>query len=194
MVALVDITQQKVVEETLRKSQLLFENQSLHDNLTGLFNQRYLCQSLPGILEIAQHDDSHVSLIFLDLDHFKRIVDTYWHLNGSRAIREVAQTINSCLQDPAYAVAFAGDKFVVVLPGYNQCQAIQKASEILTRMNDTVYTLEQGIEVRLGASFRVATFPENADDAKSLISAADQELFVIKGAVKNGVGVYQKSI
>ena len=130
----------------------------------------------------------------MDLDHFKRIVDTYGHLNGSRAIREVALTIDSCLQGPAYGVAYAGDEFVVVLPGYDQYQAIRKASEIRDRMNETVYALDQGIEVRLEAGFGVAAFPENADDSKSMISAADQALFVVKETGKNGVGVYQKKL
>ncbi len=192
VVALVDITRRKEVEESLRKSELRFKDQSLRDNLTGLFNQRYLYQSLPGLIETAQNDGTHISLIFMDLDHFKRIVDTYGHLNGSRAIREVALTIDSCLQVPAYGVAYAGDEFVIVLPGYDQYRAIRKATEIRDRMSDTVYTLDQGIEVRLAASFGVATFPENADDSKSLISAADQALFVVKETGKNGVGVYQK--
>ncbi|MBU0942894.1 MAG: sensor domain-containing diguanylate cyclase [Proteobacteria bacterium] len=190
VVALVDISIRKKAEETLRESELRFKNQSLRDNLTGLFNQRYLYQSLAELIESAESNDTQISLIFMDLDHFKRVVDTHGHLNGSRAIREVARTINGCLEEPAYAVAYAGDEFVVVLPGYDKEQAFQKASEIRARMKETEYVLDQGIEVRLQASFGIATFPENAADLNALIAAADQALFAIKETGKNDIGVY----
>ena len=192
VVALIDITQRRIAEESLKKSELRFREQSLRDNLTGLFNQRYLYHSLPELIESAEENGSFLSLLFLDLDRFKHIVDTYGHLNGSMAIREVAQTIDSCLQEPSYGVAYAGDEFVVVLPGYNQSQALGKAFEIRNRLTDTVYTLDQDIEIRLAASFGVATYPDHAGDAKSLIAAADQALFVVKATGKNDVSVYRK--
>ncbi|MFH0784398.1 MAG: diguanylate cyclase [Pseudomonadota bacterium] len=189
VVALVDISHRKRAEEALRESERRFKEQALRDNLTGLFNQRYLYQSLSELIEHAQRDDTEISLIFMDLDHFKRVVDTHGHLNGSRAIREVARTIDGCLQAPAYAVAYAGDEFVVVLPGYGKSQAFRQASEIQARMKDTVYVLDQNIEVRLEASFGIATFPENAGDLDALIAAADQSLFAVKATGKNGIAM-----
>lgn len=188
VVALVDISHRKKAEMALRESEQRFKEQSLRDNLTGLFNQRYLYQSLAALIEEAKKDEMPISLIFMDLDHFKRVVDTHGHQNGSRAIREVARTIDSCLQSPAYGVAYAGDEFVVVLPGYDRFRAFGKASEIQARMKDSVYRLEQNIEVRLEASFGIATFPENAGDLHGLISAADKALFAVKNNGKNGIG------
>lgn len=141
-------------------------------------------------MEEANAADNPVSLIFMDLDHFKKVVDTHGHLNGSRAIHEVGQTIDACLETPAYAVAYAGDEFVVVLPGLNQNQALQKASEIRSRMKDTIYLLKKDISVRLQASFGVATFPQHATDANSLIAVADQALFTIKEGGKDAIGQY----
>jgi diguanylate cyclase (GGDEF)-like protein/PAS domain S-box-containing protein len=191
VVAMVDISHRRKAEEALSESEQRFKEQSLRDNLTRLYNQRYLYQSLAALIESAKSNDTPISLIFMDLDHFKRVVDTHGHLNGSRAIREVALTIDSCLQEPAYAVAYAGDEFVVVLPGYDQSQAFHKASEIRARMNDTVYVLERAVMVRLEASFGIATFPEDAGDLNDLIAAADQALFGVKGAGKNDIGRYQ---
>jgi len=188
VVALVDISHRKKAEEALRASEQRFKEQSLRDNLTGLFNQRYLYQSLAALIEEAQKDGKPISVIFMDLDHFKRVVDTHGHQNGSRAIREVALTINACLRPPAYCVAYAGDEFVVVLPGYDRFRAFGKASEIQARMKDTVYRLEDDIEVRLEASFGIATYPENAGDLHGLIAAADQALFGVKESGKNGIG------
>ncbi len=191
VVALVDLTQQKMAEKALRESEQCYRNQALRDNLTGLFNQRYLYQSLAQLIESAQSDSSSISMIFMDLDHFKQIVDTHGHINGSRVIRKVAHTINDCLETPAYAVAFAGDEFVVVLPGMNESQASEKAAEIRSRIKETTYVLEENIEVRLQASFGIATWPQHAKELNDLIAAADQALFSIKDAGKDAIGQYQ---
>ena len=190
-IAMVDISQRKKAEEALRESERRFRDQALRDGLTGLYNQRYLYQSLAVWIDSAKNTATPISVIFMDLDHFKTIVDTHGHLNGSRAIRQVAGTIGNCLQEPAFAVAYAGGEFVVVLPGMDQSQALQKASEIRASMKNTVYVLDQGIEVRLRASFGIATFPHHAEDLNSLIAAADHALFAIKEAGKDAVGQFQ---
>ncbi|MBR9987955.1 MAG: sensor domain-containing diguanylate cyclase [Desulfosarcina sp.] len=190
-IAMVDISQRKKAEAALRESEQRFRDQALRDGLTGLYNQRYLYQSLAVWIDGAKNADTPISVIFMDLDHFKTIVDTHGHLNGSRAIQKVAGTIANCLQEPAFAVAYAGDEFVVVLPGMDQPRALQKASEIRASMKNTVYVLDQGIEVRLRASFGIATFPQHATDLNGLIAAADQALFAIKEAGKDAVGQFQ---
>jgi len=164
------------------------QNLAIHDNLTGLFNTRYLYQSLNELIEAGKANNSPVSVIFMDLDHFKYVVDTHGHLNGSRAIQQVALTIEQSLESPAYAVAYAGDEFVVVLPGFDQARARQKADEINSRIKSTVYLLDQGIEVRLQVSFGIATFPEHASDLTSLLGRADHELFDMKEERKKTKG------
>jgi diguanylate cyclase (GGDEF)-like protein len=163
---------------------------AIHDNLTDLYNTRYLYQSLPELIEASKTANSPLSLIFMDLDHFKHVVDTYGHLNGSRAIQQVAVTIGESLEEPAYAVAYAGDEFVVVLPGFDQIKAKLKAEEIRSRIISTVYLLDQGIEVQLRVSFGIATFPEHATDVTNLLATADRELFSVKKKSKDAVGRY----
>jgi len=166
------------------------QNLAIHDNLTGLFNTRYLYQSLTELIEASKTAKSSLSLIFMDLDHFKYVVDTHGHLNGSRAIQLVAATIKQSLDDPAYAVAYAGDEFVAVLPGFDQAKARQKADEICSRILSTVYVLDQGIEIRLQVSFGIATFPEQASDVTNLLGRADRELFAMKKERKQAEGRY----
>jgi diguanylate cyclase (GGDEF)-like protein len=186
-----DYTDLKATVEALRKSERHYRYLALRDNLTGLYNQRYLYQSLAECIKRAQTAGSPISLIFMDLDNFKKVVDTYGHLNGSRAIQKVARTIDNCLQEPSYAVAYAGDEFVAVLPGLDQKQAMHKAFEIHYRMKNMIYVLDPGIEVRLQASFGVATFPQDATDIKGLIASADHALFAIKATGKDAVGQFQ---
>jgi diguanylate cyclase (GGDEF)-like protein len=126
----------------------------------------------------------------MDLDNFKQVVDNHGHLNGSYAIQEVASTIKSTLESPAYAVAYAGDEFVVVLPGLDQNQAADKASQIQSQIKATDYLSSKGKSVKLQASCGIATFPEHAIDVDSLLAAADHALFSIKKIGKGAIGYY----
>jgi diguanylate cyclase (GGDEF)-like protein/PAS domain S-box-containing protein len=193
VVALVDISRRKQAEERLRISEQRFRDQAMRDDLTGLYNRRYLYRSLDALIASSDADGSQLSVIFMDIDYFKDVVDTYGHLNGSQVIREVAVTIGNCLENPAYAVAYAGDEFVVVLPGFDSAPATQKALEIRYLMKQAVYLRDQGAAVRLRASFGVATFPDHAQDMSGLLAAADQALFAVKQSVKNSVMLYGRS-
>ena len=192
VVSMVDISERKRAEEALRISEQKFREQALRDNLTGLYNRRYLYKSLSELIEACKANRSPLSLIFMDLDNFKQVVDAHGHLNGSRAIQEVAATIRDSIREPAYAVAYAGDEFVVVLPGLNQLQAMKTASSIQSQMNNSVYLREQGLDVKLYASFGIGTFPEHAADVTGLLAVADRTLFSVKGKGKNAIGLAAK--
>lgn len=187
VISIVDITRRKQAEEALRASEQRFREQAMRDNLTGLYNRRYLYQSLSDLIERSKTNGSVLSVLFMDLDRFKAVVDTYGHLNGSRTIREIADTIRANLPHPAYAVAYAGDEFVVVLPGFDQSQAVQQAKQIQTAIKEQGFLRGLGLEVKIQASFGIATFPDHADNLTDLLAAADHALFGAKGAGKDSI-------
>jgi diguanylate cyclase (GGDEF)-like protein/PAS domain S-box-containing protein len=185
---LVDHTRQKRLEEVLRRGRERFRNLSLRDNLTGLYNTRYLYEALDEIVAQSRHSGKPFSLIFMDMDNFKRVVDTYGHLNGSQALREVARTIRSAIKKPCFGVAYGGDEFVVVLPGFDKARATSKVEFIRAKMRRTIYLTDSGLAVRLSASFGLASYPEDAKDVIGLLGRADKALFRVKQTGKGLIG------
>ena len=186
---LVDNTKKKVLEKELRRDRKKFRNLSIHNNLTGLYNTRYLYQTLDKLIEESNLTRTPFSLVFMDMDNFKRVVDTYGHLNGSQALKEVAITIKGCVKRPGFGVAYGGDEFVVVLPGFDKVKATEKVEQICAQMKQTTYLSKTGHKVHLGASFGIATFPDDTDNREGLLALADQAMFRIKQTGKGLIGI-----
>jgi diguanylate cyclase (GGDEF)-like protein len=175
------------VENTRRYHQI--QTLAIQDSVTGLYNTRYLYQALETLIAASAAAGMPLALLFLDIDDFKRVVDTYGHLNGSQVLQEVARTIRQSVTAPAFGVSYGGDEFVVVLPGMDKRQALQKAEEIRGTLSQTIFLANRGLQVQIQASFGVATYPEDATDRTGLLALADQAMFSVKRRGKNAVGV-----
>jgi len=182
-----EIEERKSIEQKLRASKERYQFLAEHDNLTGLYNTRYLYKRLNEIIENKRTDEIPLSLIFMDIDNFKWVVDTYGHLNGSQVIQEVAQSIVSTISSPCFAVAYAGDEFVIVMPKSDRQLGLQKAEDIRQCMKQTTYLSEKNFSIHLSASFGVATYPDDTNDLNSLLSKADQAMFDVKAHGKDSV-------
>jgi diguanylate cyclase (GGDEF)-like protein len=177
----------KRTQTALRKSEKKFRQQAIHDNLTGLYNTRYLYKALAELIVQSSSKGQLFSLIFMDIDNFKQVVDTHGHLNASQALQEIAATIEGTLQKPAYGVAYGGDEFVVVLPGFDKTQAAEMAEFIRSRIKETTYLQKAGLTVGVSASFGLSTFPSDARTLSDLLALADQAMFSVKERGKDSV-------
>ena len=177
----------KLVQKALRKSEQKYKQQAIHDNLTGLYNTRYLYHALAELIKKSAARGLIFSLVFMDIDNFKQVVDTHGHLNASKALQEIAATIKTNLRAPAYGVAYGGDEFVLVLPGFDKQQALDMAETIRKRIKETTYLQKAGLKVRISSSMGVSTFPDDADTFTELLALADQAMFSVKERGKDSV-------
>jgi len=179
--------QLKSVQEALSDGKRRYREQSLHDNLTGLFNTRYLYRAISRLIASSRRKGKTFSLIFMDIDNFKDVVDTHGHLQASKTLQEVARTIGKMIREPAFAVAYGGDEFVIVLPGVTKEQAIIKAEAIRAKIGQTRYRKRSNLNIAISASLGVSTFPDDASSAAGMLARADQAMFAVKGQGKNSV-------
>lgn len=186
-VFLIDLRELKLTQEELRRSEERYRQLAYHDSLTGLFNTRHLYRALEDLTYHWRTSGIPFSLIFMDMDNFKTVVDTYGHLKGSQALAEVAATILACLEGPAFGVAYGGDEFVVVLPGLDKAGAREVALRIQARMEATAYLSSRGLRVTLQASFGLASCPDDGTEQGVLMALADQAMFRVKARGKHGI-------
>ncbi|TMA73126.1 MAG: sensor domain-containing diguanylate cyclase [Deltaproteobacteria bacterium] len=162
------------------------ERASLTDDLTGLGNTRRLNRELPAILARG----GEVSLLVLDLDGLKGVVDTHGHLIGSRTIATVGRLIAERLRPGDMAARFGGDEFVVVLPATPTAPAAAVATSIRDAVAACAHPDGSDVDITtVTASLGVATYPQHASTADDLFRAADTAMYRIKFGGKNGVAV-----
>jgi diguanylate cyclase (GGDEF)-like protein len=157
---------------------------SLTDDLTGLSNSRHFHAVLPRLLTPTRP----LSLLVLDLDAFKAVVDAHGHLVGSRTIAQVGRLIAKQLRAGDIAARFGGDEFVVILPDTKPGEALALAEEIrasieaMDRLEGTTIDIS-GVTASIG----VASFPNHASTPESLFQEADRAMYAAKARGKNGV-------
>lgn len=163
------------------------ERQTLIDDLTRLYNVRYLYRTLEIEIRRARRYGSSVSVVFMDLDGFKLVNDAYGHRAGSVTLTEVAEVITSSVRDSDFVARFGGDEFVLMLPETGSKSALQMAERVRTNINSHRFSGGVGASIHLTASFGVASFPEHAAEVEKLIELADAAMYEAKERNKNNV-------
>ncbi len=165
------------------------EELTVTDDLTGLYNSRHLHQLLEFEIIRSKRHGLEFSLIFLDLDFFKRVNDQYGHLIGSRLLKEVAGVIDDSLRKLDVATRYGGDEFVLLLPQTPKDEAFKVAGRIRERLARSAFLHSEGLSVMITASFGVACFPTDATHKEDIIRLADQAMYRVKGSTRNDVAL-----
>jgi diguanylate cyclase (GGDEF)-like protein len=160
---------------------------SVTDDLTHLYNSRYLNQVLRRETKRASRSGRPLSLLFIDLDGFKGVNDTHGHLFGSRALVEAAAVIRSSARETDVVARFGGDEFALVLPDTGGEGAYAVGERIRDRIAAHKFLADDGLDIHLTASVGVATLPDVAASAEELVQAADKAMYQVKETGKNGI-------
>jgi diguanylate cyclase (GGDEF)-like protein/PAS domain S-box-containing protein len=150
---------------------------SILDDVSSLFNFRYFHQTLDRELKLVARHRSPLSLIFIDMDNFKPVNDQHGHMRGSKVLREVGFLLRAAIRDTDVAARYGGDEFVVILPDTDQEAAGRMGERIRKLILGSVFLQEEGLNIRLGASIGVATYPTDALSKEELIRIADERMY-----------------
>lgn len=174
---------------TLKRQYDLLRAMATRDALTGLHNRHYLSDALKEKISYAMHHRLPLSLMIIDIDHFKRINDTYGHLVGDHVLTAVAQILLEHVRQEDIAARFGGEEFVIVLDNCSVHDACVKA-EIIRQMIENLYP--EGI--RVSASFGVVQLSDHLDKPAKLLKHADTALYKAKESGRNKVVVCREKL
>jgi diguanylate cyclase (GGDEF)-like protein len=164
-------------------SRLIFE-----DELTGLYNRRFLLNYFQYKVAWDALDSQPLSLLMIDVDHFKEINDRYGHDTGDQALIWVANLLRESAADDGTAIRYAGDEFAILIPGGDSLAASQMGTRLLGRIRHNPFQPDSGgdpLEVTL--SIGIAAAPEDARGSKELIQRADTALYFAKKSGRNRI-------
>lgn len=163
------------------------EDLAYMDDLTHLYNTRYLHMVLDREVKNAQQTQGPFSLLFMDLDRFKSVNDTHGHLAGSRLLVEVGRVLKGCVRERDVVARYGGDEYVVLLRNTDSGGALKVAERIRRTMENHHFVPREGLSLSLTTCVGVASFPEHARDKAALLDMADRAMYRGKRGTRNVV-------
>lgn len=172
-----DITERKKAEETIK-------HMANYDLLTDLPTRRLATDRMKVAIKAAQRNNQHVAVMFMDLDGFKPVNDTYGHKAGDAVLKEVAKRLLECVRKSDTVARIGGDEFLVILAEVNDTNGInQVAKKIIDSIGQPMTYQDKTFNI--GISIGISVFPDNSNDADHLILLADKAMYLSKNTGKN---------
>ncbi|HLD64968.1 MAG TPA: diguanylate cyclase [Pseudomonas sp.] len=184
-----DVTNVAVNKRQLQTANLQLQQLSRTDRLTGLNNRGYWEECLKH--EYARHRryQSTAALVMFDIDHFKKVNDTFGHPAGDKVIQAVAEVVREQVRDTDYAGRYGGEEFVVLLPDVDSAGALLFAERLRQRI-ESLLIIYEGQSIPFTISLGVADLNQPMDEYQQLIERADQALYASKKGGRNQVNLY----
>ena len=162
------------------RSRESLRQQAIRDPLTGLYNRRYLMETLGHEISRSRRHKLQLSVMMMDVDHFKQFNDQYGHDSGDFVLRELGRSVKDSVRNEDSPCRFGGEEFVVLLPETSSEQATHVAERICRLMRNQPFN-HRGISLGVvTVSIGIASFPENAQEIDQLLKAADEALYKAK--------------
>jgi diguanylate cyclase (GGDEF)-like protein len=182
-----DITDRKQAQDALLESEALLRELSVRDHLTGLFNRRYLEETLERELLRALRQQISLGVIMLDVDDFKQINDTYGHFAGDTVLRKLGKLLRKHIRGEDVASRYGGDEFILVLPGASLEVTRERARLICEAAKAFQLDVDGKNIDSITFSLGIAAFPQDSSNMAGLLKAADAALYLAKNAGKGRV-------
>lgn len=191
--ATIDITEQKEAELLLKSQKKLLIHQNFHDSLTGLPNRELLLDRLNHLIQFAQRKKEKLAILFIDLDDFKSINDSYGHHIGDKYLVELGKKIQSNIRSSDTLARIGGDEFVILL------DEIKDESEVIKIINKDINISQESLNIAdkiifPQMSIGIALYPADGEDANTLLKNADAAMYHAKKTKKHSYDFYDLSL
>lgn len=181
-----DITEKKQTEE-------LIWRQANYDTLTGLPNRRLFLDRLTQEIKRADREDTPVTLMFIDLDHFKEVNDTLGHEAGDTLLKEAAQRITRCIRETDTLARLGGDEFTIIFPKMADSKRLEEVGDQIIETLSNPFMIEN-TPAYVSASIGITLYPQDADSLQELLRNADQAMYVAKEQGRNRFSYFTQSM
>ena len=203
----IDISERKKIEEALRYAndrlevqlaenkelQSQLREQATHDVLTSLFNRRYMQEILDHCLTLVPREMNFISVLMIDIDHFKKINDAYGHKAGDLMLQAMGTLLRSQTRQMDTACRYGGEEFVIIMPTATLDVAVRRANDLRHAFANLCVEYD-GRDLRATISIGVATFPTHGGNSDTLLHEADQALYMAKATGRNRVYAADESL
>jgi diguanylate cyclase (GGDEF)-like protein len=170
------------------------EELTITDDCTALYNARHLNFVLDTEIYRSNRYGYEFSIIFIDLDHFKQVNDVHGHLVGSKLLWLIGDIIKGNLRMIDYAFRYGGDEFVILLPQTSKENALMVGRRTRDLLNSKTFFVEEGLNIKVTASFGLASFPVDGRTRKEVLRMADEAMYVVKNTTRNDIALAGEGI